>query len=158
MRLFDIDNNILNALDRAEPNEQGEFTSEELDGLLLEREAKLENIGLYIKELEYQAKALREEEKSLAERRQQAEKKADWLKQYAAASVAQFGIVETPRIRMTVRTSESVEIIDQSQIPEDFLKSKTTWTPDKTAIKDAIKNGEIVAGATIITKNNIQIK
>ena len=158
MRLFDIDNSIINALDRAEPNEQGEFTSEELDGLLLEREAKLENIGLYIKELEYTAKALQDEEKTLSERKKRAEKKADWLKQYAAASVAQFGIVETSRIKMTIRTSECVEIIDQSQIPEDFLKSKTTWTPDKTAIKDAIKKGEIIDGATLITKANLQIK
>lgn len=158
MRLFDIDNNILNALDRAEPNEQGEFTSEELDGLMLEREAKLENIGLYIKELEYQAKALREEEKSLAERRQQAEKKVDWLKQYAAASVANFGALETSRIKMTVRTSESIEILDDTKLPPEFMRSKTTWTPDKTMIKEAIRNGEIVEGATIIIKNNLQIK
>lgn len=158
MKLFDIDNNILIALDNAEPNEQGEFASEELDALTAEREMKLENIGLYIKELDYKAKALREEEKALAERRQRTEKKAEWLKQYAASSVALFGEVETTRLRMTIRASESLEITNEEQIPAYFMKSKTTWAPDKTMIKDAIKSGEIVAGATIIKKNNLQIK
>ena len=35
---------------------------------------------------------------------------------------------------------------------------KTTRTPNKTAIKEAIKNGEIVLGVTLNKNQNIQFK
>ena len=157
MNLFDIDNAILEALDRAEPNEQGEFTSEELEALTAEREKKLENIGLYIKTLDYKAKALKAEDQALAERRKQAEKKAEWLKGYAANSIANYGAIETARIKMTVRKSESVKI-DEDFLPADYMRCKTTWEPDKALIKQKLKEGKDIQGATLEVKLNLQIK
>lgn len=155
--LFDIDTALLQALDNAEPNELGEFASEELDGLTAEREMKLENIGLYIKTLDYKTKALKAEEQALAERRKQAEKKAEWLKGYAANSIANYGAIETTRIKMTVRKSESVKL-DISLLQTEYYKSKTTWEPDKQMIKDKLKEGKEIAGATLEIKHNLQIK
>jgi hypothetical protein len=36
--------------------------------------------------------------------------------------------------------------------------SKTTFVPDKTRIKNAIKSGENIIGATLQTNYNLQIK
>jgi hypothetical protein len=66
--------------------------------------------------------------------------------------------IETPFIKINFRNSESVEITNESQLDACFIVTKTVTSPDKKAIKDAIKNGEIVTGATISYNKNLQIK
>ena len=44
------------------------------------------------------------------------------------------------------------------KLPKEFIKVKTEEKPDKVAIKDAIKSGEKINGAKIVTNYNIQIK
>jgi len=55
------------------------------------------------------------------------------------------------------RQSQGVIIEDQTQLPERFLKRKETVTPDKEAIKNAIKSGERVAGAKLERRINWRI-
>lgn len=45
--------------------------------------------------------------------------------------------------------SESVEILDEAQLPEDMLSVTTAIKPDKKAIKAAIKSGREVPGAAM---------
>jgi hypothetical protein len=66
--------------------------------------------------------------------------------------------IETPLIKLSFRNSESVEITNEQQLDSRFIVTKTVTTPDKKAIKDAIKNGELVEGATISYNKNLQIK
>jgi hypothetical protein len=165
MTLHEIDEAMLDlfdALESEEVEEIDEETAAKIDGIFetidMDRKAKLENIGLYIKEAEAFADMIREEEKKLAERRKSKERRTEWLKRYAAQSIRLFGAVETPRVKLTVRQSEAVEITDRSQIPSDYVKEKVEYVPDKTAIKKAIKEGELIDGAYIETRYNLQIK
>ena len=66
--------------------------------------------------------------------------------------------IETPLIKLSFRNSESVEITNESQLDPCFIVTKTVSSPDKKAIKDAIKNGVFVEGATISYNRNLQIK
>ena len=66
--------------------------------------------------------------------------------------------IETPLIKLSFRNSESVEITNESQLDACFIVTKTVSTPDKKAIKDAIKSGVFVEGATISYNRNLQIK
>ena len=66
--------------------------------------------------------------------------------------------LETNIYKISYRKSEAVEIINEQAIPQEFMKEKTTITPDKTAIKEAIKSWKEVPWASIITKQNLQIK
>lgn len=59
---------------------------------------------------------------------------------------------------LSFRKSESVLIKDENAIPTEYIKTKTTTSVDKTAIKNAIKSGQTVAGAEIQTNQNLQIK
>ena len=59
---------------------------------------------------------------------------------------------------LSFRKSESVVIKNEAAIPAEFIKTKTTTAPDKTAIKAAIKNGQEVAGAEMQINQNLQIK
>ena len=51
-----------------------------------------------------------------------------------------------------------MEIVDFDKLPEEYIKTKIEKNPDKVAIKNAIKNGENINGAKIVTNYNIQIK
>ena len=66
--------------------------------------------------------------------------------------------LETNLYKISYRKSESVEIINEEMIPQEFMKEKTTIAPDKTAIKEALKNWAEVPGATIKVNQNLQIK
>lgn len=66
--------------------------------------------------------------------------------------------LETPIGNFSFRKSESIKIIDDKLIPEEFMKEKTTVTPDKIAIKKALNNGETIQGAVVEYNNNLQIK
>ena len=72
----------------------------------------------------------------------------------------QFGVekIETPTLKLSFRKSESVEIIDEKDVPGNFFETKTVSTVSKTKIKEAIKEGQTIPGAQLITKQNLQIK
>ena len=125
-----------------------------------ERNTKLEGVALYIKSLEAEADAMKAEEKALAERRAVREKKAERLRRYLSDSMQALGDtkLETARVSLSFRKSEAVVIEDQAALPVEFLKVKMTETPDKAAIKNAIKAGAEVTGAALVENKNLQIK
>lgn len=59
---------------------------------------------------------------------------------------------------LSFRKSESVVINDESALPQEYIKTEIKKSPDKTAIKNAIKNGQTVAGAELQENQNLQIK
>lgn len=66
--------------------------------------------------------------------------------------------ITTNLYQISYRKSDLVEISNEELLPKEFIKESLLTRPDKTAIKEAIKNGQDVPWATIITKQNIQIK
>lgn len=137
--------------------ETGEIIDiEKLDQLQMDRDVKIENTALFIKNLLSDADQIREEEKKLAERRKVCENKANSLKAYLSRYLSGEKF-KTPRVSISYRKSESVDIKDISSIPGDYLKIKDP-EPDKTAIKAAIKAGKIVDGVEIVVNQNIQIR
>lgn len=131
-----------------------------LDDLKEQRQTKMENIALYIKNLASEASAIKEEEKSLSERRKRLERKCERLKGILVRSMMENGEKELSSARYCakIRDSKATEIFDESIIPSDYLVEKTTYAPDKTAIKKAIEEGQEVAGARIIINHNLKIE
>lgn len=160
--LYELDQAVLAVLENGlifDP-ETGEvlFDEENFDELEGARNDKMENVALYIKGLEADAAAIRAEEKALTERRSIKERKAERLRDYLTRSMQRFSDpgLETPRVAISFRKSESVEIT--GDVPRAFCKVEEKVTPDKKAIKAAIKGGETVEGAQLIERQNIQIK
>lgn len=153
MNLFEIENEIMDCWDQ----ETGEILdSDRLDQLEMERDTKIENIALYIKNLTADAEALKAEKQSFAERQKAAENKVESLKKYLATYLAGQKF-STPRVAISFRKTSSVNVTDISQLPEEFLKFADLM-PDKTAIKAAIKAGTSVAGAEIVEGKSMSIK
>ena len=104
--LYEIDTDILNCVDE----ETGEILDfEKLNALQMEREAKIEGVALYIKQLKAEAALIREEEKALAERRKKKEKLSagyeNWLE-----SILNGQAFETPKVALSWRSSERAEL------------------------------------------------
>lgn len=151
--LYEINQDILNCIDF----ETGEILDyEKLEELQIEKNEKIENIALWIKNLEAETKAIKDEINVLRERNEMKERKIEKLKQYLAGNVEKK--FETSKVIISYRKSVSVNITDESQIEEKYIKTKVETSVDKTAIKEDIKNGITVSGAELIEKQNIQIK
>lgn len=161
MKLYEIEQEILDCLDL----ETGEVIDpERLDALQMEKTKKLENVACWIKNLIADAKAIREEEKALAERRKTAEKKAESLKEWLTDKL--YGEkLSTAKVAISFRRSEGLDIINDDEFclwamgngRDDLLTFKAPAI-NATAVKEAIKSGADIPYARIEERMNIQIK
>ena len=153
MKLYEIDEAIMACIDA----ETGEIIdADKLDKLTMERDAKIENVALWIKDLKAEAEALKAEKMAFAERQKVAENKIESLKKWLAYAL-DGQADKSVRASVSFRTSESVEIDDIYAVDENYLRYKEPEA-DKTAIKNAIKAGQEVAGATLVKSTSVIIK
>ncbi len=153
MKLYEINEKILECVD-AETGEILDF--EKLDELQIEKETKIENIALWIKDLDAEAKALKAEKQAFEERQKAAEKKVESLKQYLSYILEGTNFKTTKAI-VNFRKTQKVDVPDVYKLDENYLKYSEP-TPDKMAIKRAIQSGQEVAGASLIESISISIK
>lgn len=157
MNLYEIKQSIQEAIDKCIDMETGEITNPELlDSLNMALNEKRENIALYIKNLTCDSKAVDEEIKNLTARKKSINNKIDWLKQYLANDL-QGNKFETSKVVVSFRKSKSVDIQPNAEIPNEFLIQQEP-KPDKSGLKKAIQSGEVIAGVSIVEKQNISIK
>lgn len=164
--LYELDGKIRAALDNAtitvdpETGEIIEGSFSELEELAEERETKWECIGVYIKNLNAEADAIKAEIENLKKRLDSKTKAVDRLKGYLSESLqnAEQMKFETARVSYYFRKSKETVITDETAIPQEFMKVKTESKPDKTAIKKAIEAGTEIPGAEIVAKMSLQIK
>ena len=157
MNIYEIEQSIMALVD-PETGEIADF--EALDNLTMARDEKIENVAMWIKNLVAEGKAIREEEKNLAERRRTSENKSESLQKYLEQILCGDKF-STPKVAISYRKSTAVNIADE----ESFLKTADAiyavpQAPkiDKTAIKEALKSGAVIVGAELVERNNIQIK
>ena len=164
MTLYEIDNQIKEFIDKMfdTVNEDGEVEvdMDQLEELNEARTKKLENIALYIKNLEAEALAIKTEEANLKTRRITLENKADSLKNLLSRSMQNHDETKfsTARCAVSFRKSEAVIITDLDLIDPKYKTEIIDVKVDKAAIKKMIKDGADIDGAVIEERQNIQIK
>ena len=159
MTLYELTEEMRN-FDLQIDEDTGEISNaEDLDQLITDRNEKLKNCVLWYKNQKSEADALKVEKMKLAKRQQEAERKAEWMKNYLESCLdgEKFEPEDDVRIRVSYRKSESVECSDIFQVDDQYLRFKEPEL-DKAKIKKALKAGEEVKGCTLIEKQNIQIK
>lgn len=159
-KLYEIDNAILDCIDV----ETGEVLDvERLNELQIERDEKIEKVALWYKNLLSDAEQYKAEKEVFEEREKKAKKKAEGLKQWLEYALSGSAF-STSKVLIGFRKSEAVEVDEQAFIAfansnnRDDLLTYKELTPNKTAIKRAIKDGQHIGGCTLIEKNNINIK
>ena len=152
--LYDIRQELLDCAE----TETGEITDiARFDDLQIEYEEKIENIALWIKTLNADAEAYKNEKNAFAEREKKARSKAESLKQYLTDTLNGRRFT-TLSVDINWRKSTSVEV-DETKLPANWLREvPASYVVDKVEIAKALKAGEAIEGATLVTKQNIQVK
>ncbi len=143
--LYEIDQAILDCVDL----ETGEILDgEALTALQMEREAKLEGVALWVKDLNAEAAAVKEEADKLTARKRALDNKIAALKMWLLMALDGQKL-KTPRCNVYQTHSQKVVIDDEkalidmfmsSPFGEKFLRMKEPEI-DKNALKDSMKQG-----------------
>ena len=160
MTLYEIQDNIRQAIEQGFNEETGEiFDASDIEALQIQRDEKIESIALFIKDLTAEANAIKAEKAALAKRQQTAENHAESLKRYLSKCLDGQRF-KTPKVAISYRKSQTVELIDGFDIrllPEEYQR-KVEPEVDKTALKDALKEGKEIYGVYLQDHTNTIIK
>lgn len=120
-------------------------------------EEKVENYIKVIKNIESDVEARKAEIKRLTELNKADEKKKDHLKETLTISMDLTGHerVDTPLFKVSFRKSQAVEV-DEAVLPEAYKVA--TWKADKKRLKEDLKNGLEIIGATLVERKNLSIR
>ena len=161
MTIYEIDNRIAKLVDQ----ETGELLDyDAFAQLAMERDAKIENMALWYKDLTAEAKAIREEEKALAERRKSAENKAERLKAYLDEALAGESY-KSAKVAVSYRKSTAVEVSNEEEAVEELEEGcydscLQYQAPKivKAELAKLLKGGVTIPGAELVERSNIQIR
>ncbi|WP_186445739.1 siphovirus Gp157 family protein [Paenibacillus cremeus] len=124
-----------------------------LDGIQDALENKVENIAKFMKNIEGDIKAYKEEEKRLAQKRKYLENKFDGLKSYTQSVLEVNGIDKIKAGKFTARLQKnnpSVGVVDETKIPEAYRIPQPDKIDNKSILED-LKAGKEIEGVQLIT-------
>lgn len=160
MKLYEIAQEELDLLCEIEELE-GELTPELEERLKINSEnmsSKMEDYCKAIRWYDTQILAAKEETERLRKLIKRAERSQEWMKGAMLDVMLDKPKVSAGTFTVGTRKSTAVNIIDESAIPARYANEVVTVKIDKTAIKDAIKNGEEVPGAQLVERKSLTIK
>ena len=160
MNLYEIDQKMMEAFAAAVDPETGEIVDEEMkytfDKLALDRDRKIENICLFIKNLRAEAAALKAEKEAFAAREKASENKAESLPRYLKGYLNGEPFKST-RATVSWRKTKSVKIEDLGMISATYL----TWpdpVPNKMKIRKVLEAGRLVPGAELVENQSMTVR
>jgi uncharacterized membrane protein YfhO len=160
--LYQINKEYLQLID-AIMEAEGEVSEEQsLQLAITEKELETKGIcyAYIVKGIESDNDAIDAELKRLKALKDRNNKTIEKLENNVQDAMNLFGITEikSATLKINFRKSESIEISQEALIPKEYMTEKITYTPNKQLIKEAIKNGLNVQGASLVTNQNLQIK
>lgn len=130
---------------------------EQIEGTLND---KCLNIASWIRNLEAEAKAIKDAQDAMDKRRKSAQAKADRLRAFLLTGMKIAGVnkISFPHFVLSVKQNpESVKIAEGAPLPPEYLRYKEP-EPDKTAIKAALKEGKVIPGCILERGESLSIK
>lgn len=161
--LYEIDeqlNRLISLDDNSEyscfdPDTGELIDSSALEELKMERNTKIENIALFIKNDKAEQEMIEQEQRRLSSRLKALRNHQEWLKQYLMNSL-HYMQFKTPFVSISYRNSTSVVCEDPTLLPVEY--QKVTVEARKQDIANALKAGVAVQGATLENKCSIIIR
>lgn len=161
LSLYEIDH----ALEALVDEETGEIKDYDVfESLQMERDRKIESVACWTKNLDAEARAIRDEEKVLADRRKSLEKKRERLMEYLDRALA-GNPFKSAKCAVTFRRSTRVEITNMEELVHwcvtnghDGLVQYSAPVVAKSDISTLLKNGIPVDGAELATSMNVGVK
>ena len=143
-----------------EMEEDAEVKQDLQELIALELKNKSNNIVYVIKNLEGNNAAIDAEIERLQALKKRNSSNIEKIKSNILWFMQQNNVdtIKSDLATFSLRKSESTDIENIEQIPQEFITVKQTFVPDKTVIKKAIKEGIEVPGAKVVVNYNLQIK
>lgn len=168
MKLYDLTGEYQQLRQMAEDESlPPDALADTLEGIAGEIEEKAEAICIIIKELQAEADAIKAEKDKLSDRQKAVENRADSLKNYLLAQLLLVDMkrIKTPRILVSVRAaSPKLRIEDEKRLiawaEENCRELVRVKAPelDRTALRQAYKNGKHLPGVTAIDQKVLVIQ
>ena len=176
--LFEIQDSMMALLEYGVDEDGVIIESEEefnklYESIQLDLQTKLDNSNCLCKVLDGEIEVIDKEIKRLTAEKKRRENKKEWIRNRVDAFVRrQFtdeeGNLDTeglnayklnlPHSKISYRKSDSVDVFNMDLLPSKYIRKKVEESPDKTAIKNDIKDGKDISGARIVTNYNLQVK
>lgn len=160
LALWDLDARLEDLLNRSVDHDTGEILPEalaEIEALEGALEAKQLAVAAYILGQRAEADAVRAQAKRLSERAARHDRHADHLAEYLRAHIAEGTKLRDARVEIAWRRSEAVEVdCDPTELPEEYCRIRCE--ADKAALKAALKAGEQIKGARLVSRANLVVR
>ena len=120
----------------------------------------IKNTGLYLFELDSEAQQIDAQIKRLKARKDGMKRRADTLKNLMLDAMTSSGLkkVSDPLVTVYLRKSTATIVDDMDILPKDLIRVKVETSPDLIAIGKKLKAGEVVPGAHLEERQNVNIK
>lgn len=163
MKLYELSTQytqLVDMLEQAQDNiETLEAIHDTLDAITDNIEIKADNIAKVMQQLKAEKEIIDTEAKRLADRGAKLQKQHDQLKAYLFENMSMIGAdkIKTALFSFTIRNNPpSVNIIDETLIPQEFIKLTTSI--DKKSIMEQLKGGQEVTGVALQQTKSLMIK
>lgn len=160
MKLYEIAPALRFALDDIVVDEEtGEIlSSDALHAVEAQAAEKIEATALYLRELDAEARAAKEEADRMLDRVKSMQKRSDYLKAMLLDALHATGKVKTARVSVSIRTTQAVAIDEGANLPEAYTTVKHIVSPNKVAIKQALLDGVEVPGCHLEARESVSIR
>ena len=166
MNLYNIANEYQLLLDQTfdpETGELNELALAKLDEVKADVKEKGIAIASFIKNIEAERDAIENAKKNMAEREARLDRRVSSLTSYLQSNMERCGIneISSPYFMVKLKKNPvSVDIFNESALPENYIKTKTSITHsiDKVKIKEDILNGVAIPGATLRQNVRLEIR
>lgn len=152
---------ILEAAQTGEESQDAEVIKDTLDAIEGAIEEKADNIARIINELTSVELAISAELERLSKRAATIKKQKESLKTYLMAAMQTAGKekFKTNLYSFSIKNNApSVQILDESLIPAEFIRTKVETAPDKKAISELLKQQIPVAGCALVQTKSVSIR
>lgn len=164
MHLFELNEKFDAIVAMIEDDDNGideQVLIDTLELIELDRDLKLDNLATLIERNNAYINAYAEKQKKLQAAKKQLQTANDRFQWYMTQTMDHAGMKELKTENHMLRPrnyNASVVVDDASVIPDRYMVTKTTVTPNKTAIRKALKAGEEVPGVHVEPTRKTVIK
>lgn len=155
MSLYELTTEVLSLMDSET------CTDEQLQEAFGNITEKAQNCAQYHATLQSQSDMFDKEIKRLTERKKAIDNHIKRFKEYIQSNMERLEIekLNAGVFQIALQNSpESVEVEDESKIPAKYWITTTTKAIDKNAIKSALKNGDMVSGASLKQSKHLHFR
>ena len=162
MKLYEIPEEYRKVLEGVQVDEEtGEILgTDALVEFVGDLNETIKNTGLYLFELDSEAQQIDAQIKRLKARKDGMKRRADTLKNLILDAMTSSGLkkVSDPLVTVYLRKSTATIVDEMDILPKDLLRVKVETSPDLIAIGKKLKAGEVVPGAHLEERQNVNIK